>query len=142
IHLELSLESHGLTLVKMDIGDVRRAHHAEVFLFRFGLEKAGDQTLEHLLPDVAGEVAANQRSGRLARPKCRQLHLVLIRFCDLAGLGLECLDGNRDFKLELATFYECQCGSTSEGKIPKLQSIRSGYVYFASAPSSARANSS
>ena len=69
IHLEVRLEMHRFAVVKMHVGDAGRADNAEVLLLRLRIEKFGDQVLQHLLPDIAGKIPADQRSGRFAGPE-------------------------------------------------------------------------
>ena len=64
--LRIGLEAQRLAVVEMDVGDIGRADHVQVFGFDLLLQMLGNQVLQHLLPDIAGELLADQRSRRLA----------------------------------------------------------------------------
>ena len=72
--------------------------------FAFASKNLGTRCLQHLLPDIARKIPAYQRRGRFSWPEAGQFRLVLERFRDLAGLGLDRFGGNRDLKLVLTTF--------------------------------------
>ncbi len=70
-HLELGLEAKRLAIVEMDVVDIRLSDHVQVFGLELLLQELGDQALQHLLADIAGELLANQRRGRFARAEAR-----------------------------------------------------------------------
>ena len=51
-------------IVEMNVADIGRAHDAEVLQFELLLQMDGDQILQHLLPDVAGKLLADEVGGR------------------------------------------------------------------------------
>jgi hypothetical protein len=104
IHLELRFEMKRFAVVEMDVGNARRAHHAQVLFLRPRIEKTGHEVFQHLLPDVAREAAADQRRRRFAWTESGQPGPVLKRFSDFLGFGFDSVGWNRDFKLVLATF--------------------------------------
>ena len=103
-HFELGLEAQRLALVEMDVLDIGRAHHVEVFGLELLLQVLGDQVFQHLLPDIAGELLANQRGGRLARPEARELGALLDVGDDAAGLAFHLVDRDGNFQRVPATF--------------------------------------
>jgi len=76
-HFKRSLETQRLARVKMHIGDIRRSHHAEVFGVELLLQKLGDHVLQHMLPDVAGKLLANNAGRSFSRPEAREFGALL-----------------------------------------------------------------
>ena len=73
--------------MEVDVLDIGRADHFEVLGFELLLEVLGDQAFQHLLPDIAGELLANQRCRRLARAEARELGALLDIQHNAAGLA-------------------------------------------------------
>ena len=90
--------------MEVDVGDIGRADHVEVFRLELLLQVFGDERFEHLLPDVAGEVLANQGGRGFARTEALELGALLHVGGDAGGFAFHFLSGNGDFQRVLATF--------------------------------------
>ena len=98
----------------MKIRDVRSAYRPQLLGGNPRIDGFWNQILQNFLPDIAVVVLANQRHGSLARTESLQMHAPANFLRDLCGFLFNVLNGNRDLKLVLTAFYQCQFGSTSE----------------------------
>ena len=103
-HFELGGEAQRLAVVEVDVLDIGLADHVEVFGLELLLEILGDQVLQHLLPDVAGELLADQRYRGLARAKTREFGALLDIQHNAFGLAGHFGNGNGNLQRVLATF--------------------------------------
>ncbi len=90
--------------MEVDVGDIGRADHVEVLGLELLLEVFGDQSFEHLLPDIAGEVLANQGCRGFAGAEALELGALLNVGGDAGGFAIHFLGGDGDFERVLATF--------------------------------------
>ena len=88
----------------MDVLDIRRAYHAEVYGLELLLEELGDQILKHLLPDVTGELLSNDAGGRFPGTEAGEFGTLLHVGRNAAHLTFNVNDRNGDFQRVLATF--------------------------------------
>jgi hypothetical protein len=88
----------------MHVADIGCADDVEIFGLELLLQVDGDQALQDLLPDIAGELLANDRGGRFSRAEARQFGPFLHVENDAVRLAFDfsCRDG--DFERVLATF--------------------------------------
>lgn len=110
IDLKLRLKTERFAVVKMNVGNIGLAHDPKVLFLRFGVEELRHEGFQNLLADFAGKTAAHQRKRDFARPEARHAGPLLEYLSDLTGLCLDCPGGNRNLKLVLTAFYECQPG--------------------------------
>ena len=92
-------------IVEVDVGDLGRVHRVEVLGLQLLLQMDGNQILQHLLPDIAGKLLADQVGGRLAGAEARQFGAFLDVVDDAAGLALHYINGDGNLQRVLATFY-------------------------------------
>ncbi len=104
-NFKFRLEPDRFAVMKVNVGDAGRPHHAEIFFLRLCVEKLRNQMFQHLLADVAAKVSANQRGGSLAGTEAGQLCPALERFRDFAGFFFHRFGGYGNLQLVLATFY-------------------------------------
>jgi hypothetical protein len=101
---ELGLEAQRLAVVEMDILYIGRADHVEVFGFELLLQELGDQIFQHLLPDIAGELLANDAGRGFAGPEAGEFGALLDVGRDASQLAFHIDDRDGDFERVLATF--------------------------------------
>jgi hypothetical protein len=104
-HFELRLELQGLAIVEMDILYIGLTHDVEVFGLELLLEELGDQIFQHLLPDIAGKLLANDAGRGLTRPEAREFGAFLDVGRNASHLAFYIDDRDGDFERVLATFY-------------------------------------
>ena len=92
-------------IVEVDVGDIGRVHRVQVLGLELLLQVDGDQILQHLLPDIAGKLLADEVGGRLAGAEALQFGALLDVVDDAAGLALYHINGDGNFQRVLATFY-------------------------------------
>jgi hypothetical protein len=103
-HFELRFEAQRLAVVEMDILDIGCADHVEVLGLKLLLEERGNQILQHLLPDITGELLANDAGGRFSRPEPGEFRAFLNVGRNAAQLAFYIGDWDGDFERVLATF--------------------------------------
>jgi hypothetical protein len=102
---EFGLEAQRLAGLQVHLGDIGLADHFQVLRLEPVVQILGDQALQHLFPDVAGKMLANDRRRRLAGPETRQLRALLDRRHRPARFGLYFLGGHGNLQRVLATFH-------------------------------------
>src|SRR5690349_11042468 len=110
---EFRLEPQGLAIVEMNVLDIGRAHDVQVFGLKLFLQISGNQVFEHLLPDVARKLLADQSGGGFAGTEAGQLGPLLNIGGDTAGFAFYFFGGNGNFQRMPATFEYSQMDLTS-----------------------------
>ena len=100
----VALNFSGSPRVKVDIRNIRRSHRVQVLCRDLLLQSLGDQTFQNLLPDVAGETAANDAGRSLSRPEARKFGAFLYVRSHAIGFAIHLRDRNGNLKRVLATF--------------------------------------
>jgi hypothetical protein len=104
-HFELRLELQGLAIVEMDIFYIGRPDDVEVLGLELFLEELGDQVFQHLLPDIAGKLLADDTGRSFTRPEARKFGAFLDVDRNATQLAFHIDDRDGNFERVLATFY-------------------------------------
>jgi hypothetical protein len=89
----------------MHIFNIGSADHVQILRLELPLEEFGNQTLQHLLPDIADELLANDAGRNFSRPEAREFGAFLDVGGNAVHLAFDIGDGDGDFQRVLATFY-------------------------------------
>src|SRR5579872_2661732 len=92
------------------------ADHIQVLGFELLLQVLGDQAFQHSLPNVAGELLANQSCGSFAGTESRQFGPLLHVGGDTACFALYFVNRDSDLQRAPATFKDIQVEFTSGKK--------------------------
>jgi hypothetical protein len=94
-----------LAVVEMHILYIGCADHVEILGLELLLEELGNQILEHLLPDIAGELLADDAGRSFSRPEAREFGAFLDVGGNASQLAFDIDDRNGNFQRVLATLY-------------------------------------
>src|SRR5579885_1779342 len=113
---EFGFEPERLAIVEVNILNVRLADYVEVFRLELLLKVLGNEIFQHPLPDVAGELLADDADGRLAGTEAGKLGALLNIGSDTAGFVFDFVNRNGNFQRAPATFEHNQVDFTSGKK--------------------------